>query len=81
MLVSAGAALAMIVSAFGFSDVLGQPNIVPDPSRIAAQVISGVDFLAAGTIVFLQREQVIWGQTTAAGLCDVSAIRLAAGSG
>ena len=81
MLVSVGAALAMIVSAFGFADVLGQPNIVLDPSRIAAQVISGVGFLGAGTILFLQREQVIKGLTTAAGLWAVSAIGLAAGSG
>lgn len=81
MLVSVGAALAMIVSAFGFSDVLHHPNIVLDPSRIAAQVISGVGFLGAGTILFLQREQVIRGLTTAAGLWAVSAIGLAAGSG
>lgn len=81
MLVSVGAALAMIVSAFGFADVLHHPNIVLDPSRIAAQVISGVGFLGAGTILFLQREQVIRGLTTAAGLWAVSAIGLAAGSG
>ena len=81
MLVSVGAALAMIVSAFGFADVLHQPDIVLDPSRIAAQVISGVGFLGAGTILFLQREQVIRGLTTAAGLWAVSAIGLAAGSG
>ena len=68
MLVSVGAALAMIVSAFGFADVLGHANIVLDPSRIAAQVISGVGFIGAGTILFLQREQVIKGLTTAAGL-------------
>ncbi|MEO7051426.1 MAG: MgtC/SapB family protein [Rhodanobacter sp.] len=81
MLVSVGAALAMIVSAFGFADVLKRPDIVLDPSRIAAQVISGVGFLGAGTILFLQREQVIRGLTTAAGLWAVSAIGLAAGSG
>ena len=81
MLVSVGAALAMIVSAFGFSDVLTRPDIVLDPSRIAAQVISGIGFLGAGTILFLQREQVIRGLTTAAGLWAVSAIGLAAGSG
>jgi putative Mg2+ transporter-C (MgtC) family protein len=81
MLVSVGAALAMIVSAFGFADVLTRPDIVLDPSRIAAQVISGVGFLGAGTILFLQREQVIRGLTTAAGLWAVSAIGLAAGSG
>ena len=81
MLVSVGAALAMIVSSFGFADVLTRPDIVLDPSRIAAQVISGVGFLGAGTILFLQREQVIRGLTTAAGLWAVSAIGLAAGSG
>jgi putative Mg2+ transporter-C (MgtC) family protein len=81
MLVSVGAALAIIVSAFGFADVLTRPDIVLDPSRIAAQVISGVGFLGAGTILFLQREQVIRGLTTAAGLWAVSAIGLAAGSG
>ncbi len=81
MLVSVGAALAMIVSAFGFADVLHRPDIVLDPSRIAAQVISGIGFLGAGTILFLQREQVIRGLTTAAGLWAVSAIGLAAGSG
>jgi len=81
MLVSVGAALAMIVSAYGFADVLRRPDIVLDPSRIAAQVISGVGFLGAGTILFLQREQVIRGLTTAAGLWAVSAIGLAAGSG
>jgi putative Mg2+ transporter-C (MgtC) family protein len=81
MLVSVGAALAMIVSAYGFADVLHRPDIVLDPSRIAAQVISGIGFLGAGTILFLQREQVIRGLTTAAGLWAVSAIGLAAGSG
>ncbi|MEO6799970.1 MAG: MgtC/SapB family protein [Rhodanobacter sp.] len=81
MLVCVGAALAMIVSAFGFADVLKRPDIVLDPSRIAAQVISGIGFLGAGTILFLQREQVIRGLTTAAGLWAVSAIGLAAGSG
>lgn len=81
MLVCVGAALAIIVSAFGFADVLTRPDIVLDPSRIAAQVISGVGFLGAGTILFLQREQVIRGLTTAAGLWAVSAIGLAAGSG
>jgi len=81
MLVCVGAALAIIVSAFGFNDVLNNPHVVLDPSRIAAQVISGVGFLGAGTILFLQREQVIRGLTTAAGLWAVASIGLAAGSG
>lgn len=81
MLVCVGAALAMIVSTFGFADVLDQPHVVLDPSRIAAQVISGVGFLGAGTILFLERERVVRGLTTAAGLWAVASIGLAAGSG
>ncbi|HBN54612.1 MAG TPA: hypothetical protein DD456_11490, partial [Stenotrophomonas sp.] len=81
MLVCVGSALAIIVSAFGFADVLGKPNVVLDPSRIAAQVVSGVGFLGAGTILFLQREQVIRGLTTAAGLWAVASVGLAAGAG
>jgi putative Mg2+ transporter-C (MgtC) family protein len=50
MLVGVGACLIVIVSAFGFSDVLGAHNVVLDPSRIAAQVVSGVGFLGTGTI-------------------------------
>jgi putative Mg2+ transporter-C (MgtC) family protein len=45
MLVCVGAALAMIVSTYGFGDVVGKPGIVLDPSRIAAQVISGIGFI------------------------------------
>lgn len=81
MLVCVGAALAMIVSAYGFSDILRHPQVILDPSRIAAQVISGVSFIGAGTILFLQRERVVRGLTTAAGLWAVAAIGLAAGSG
>lgn len=82
MLVCLGAALAMIVSAFAFSDILQQyPRVVLDPSRIAAQVVSGIGFLGAGTIMFMQRENVVRGLTTAAGLWTVAAIGLAVGGG
>ncbi|HEU4855932.1 MAG TPA: MgtC/SapB family protein [Rhodanobacteraceae bacterium] len=89
MLVCLGATVAMIVSAYGFADVLGKPStivlgrtdVVLDPSRIAAQVISGIGFLGAGTIMFMQRESVIRGLTTAAGLWTVAAIGLAVGGG
>lgn len=80
MLVCVGSTLIMIVSAFGFKDVLGQPNVTLDPSRIAAQVISGIGFLGAGTILFL-RPQVIRGLTTAAGLWSVAGVGLAVGGG
>ena len=80
MLVCVGATLAMIVSAYGFEDVVNKPGISLDPSRIAAQVISGIGFLGAGTILFMKNE-VVRGLTTAAGLWTVAAIGLAVGGG
>lgn len=80
MLVCVGACLMMIVSSFGFADVLGKPNIDLDPSRIAAQVVSGIGFIGAGTILF-QKQGTIRGLTTAAGLWTVAGIGLAAGGG
>ncbi len=80
MLVSVGATMFMLVSAFGFRDVLtGHPNIVLDPSRVAAQVVSGIGFLGAGTIIF--RREIIRGLTTAASLWSVAAIGLSVGGG
>ncbi len=79
MLVSVGSALIMIVSAYGFADVLGAEHIVLDPSRMAAQVVSGIGFLGAGAI--LLRGEVIRGLTTAASLWAVAAIGLATGGG
>ena len=79
MLVCVGACLAMLVSAFGFSDVLGHKDVVLDPSRVAAQVVSGIGFLGADTI--LLRGEVVKGLTTAASLWAVAAIGLAVGGG
>lgn len=79
MLVCVGACLFMIVSAFGFSDILGTKDVVLDPSRIAAQVVSGIGFLGAGSI--LLRGEVVRGLTTAASLWSVAAIGLAVGGG
>ena len=81
MLVGVGAGLAIVVSAFGFADVINAPHVVLDPSRIAAQVISGVGFLGAGTILFVERDQIVRGLTTAASLWAVASVGLAAGSG
>ncbi len=78
MLVCVGSGLIIIVSAYGFNDVIGK-NVVLDPSRIAAQVVSGVGFLGAGTILF--RGEAVRGLTTAASLWAVAAIGLAAGAG
>jgi putative Mg2+ transporter-C (MgtC) family protein len=78
MLVCVGACLFMIVSAYGFGSVLG-PNVVLDPSRVAAQVVSGIGFLGAGAI--LARGEIIKGLTTAASIWTVAAIGLAVGGG
>jgi len=80
MLVCMGSCLIMMVSSFGFSDILGHENVELDPSRIAAQVVSGIGFLGAGTIMFLKPATVL-GLTTAAGLWTVAAIGLATGGG
>lgn len=80
MMVCVGACLIMMVSAFGFSDILGTPNVTLDPSRIAAQVVSGIGFIGAGTILLL-KQGTIKGLTTASGLWTVAAIGLATGGG
>jgi len=72
-LVSLGAALFTVVSAYGFSGDL------VDPTRIAAQIVSGIGFIGAGTI--LQHRGNIRGLTTAASLWAVAAIGTAAGAG
>lgn len=79
MLVCVGSALIMLVSAFGFADVLGQQNVVLDPSRVAAQVVSGIGFLGAGSI--LLRGEIVRGLTTAASLWSVAGVGLAVGGG
>ena len=79
MLVCVGSALFMIVSFCGFADVLSNEHVVLDPSRIAAQVVSGIGFLGAGTIVL--RSKVVRGLTTAASLWTVAAVGLAVGGG
>ncbi len=78
-MVGLGAALFMVLSAFGFHDILGASNVVLDPSRMAAQIVSGIGFLGAGMIIF-QREMVR-GLTTAASIWVVAAVGAAAGAG
>lgn len=80
ILVTVGSALAMIVSTHGYEDVLNKPGFDVDPSRVAAQVVSGVGFLGAGTIIFLKRE-VIKGLTTAASIWSLAVVGLAVGGG
>ena len=80
MLVCLGSALIMIVSAYGFAEIQQAEHVSFDPSRVAAQVVSGIGFLGAGTILFLKHE-VVKGLTTAAGLWTVGGIGLAIGGG
>src|ERR1700742_2957231 len=79
MLVCVGSCLIMIVSQYGFSSILNEKNVVLDPSRIAAQVVSGIGFLGAGAI--LARGEIVKGLTTAASIWTVAAIGLAVGGG
>jgi putative Mg2+ transporter-C (MgtC) family protein len=69
----------MLISKYGFMDVLTTGRIVLDPSRVAAQVVSGIGFLGAG-LIFVRRDAVR-GLTTAAGVWITAAIGMAAGAG
>ena len=81
MLVSVGSALFTLVSAYGFTDFqFSTPRgIVFDPTRIAAQIVTGIGFLGAGAII--RQGLSVRGLTTAATLWVVAAIGLAAGAG
>lgn len=78
-IVGTASALFLLVSKYGFSDVLDPGRVMLDPSRVAAQVVSGVGFLGAGLI--LTRRGSVTGLTTAASVWEVSAIGMAAGAG
>lgn len=78
-LVGFGAALFMLVSKYGFNDVLHPQEIVVDPSRVAAQIVSGIGFIGAG-LIFVRKDSVR-GLTTAASVWLVAAIGAAAGAG
>jgi putative Mg2+ transporter-C (MgtC) family protein len=79
ILVCLGSALIMLLSIYGFSEFATEPNVQIDPARLAAQVISGIGFLGAGTI--LRTGVTISGLTTAASLWVVAALGLAVGAG
>lgn len=77
-LVGMGAAVFTLVSAYGFSTVIG-PHVILDPSRIAAQIVSGIGFLGAG-VIFV-RQNIVNGLTTAATIWMTAAIGMACGAG
>ena len=78
-LVGVGAALFMLISKYGFTDVLEPRLVALDPSRVAAQIVTGVGFLGAG-LIFVRRDSVR-GLTTAAAIWVTAAIGAAAGAG
>ena len=77
-LVGLGAALFMIISKYAFFDMM-QPGVSLDPSRVAAQIVTGIVFIGGG-IIFVKRNDVR-GLTTAAGVWLTAAIGTAAGAG
>ena len=81
MLVGVGSALFTIVSAYAWSDFVfdRQQGVVFDPTRISAQIVTGIGFLGAGAII--RQGLSVRGLTTAAGLWVVAAIGMAVGAG
>ncbi|MBQ7819304.1 MAG: MgtC/SapB family protein [Bacteroidales bacterium] len=79
ILVCVGSALMMIISQYGFEDIVSTDTTRYDPARIAAQVVSGIGFIGAGTIIL--QKHIVRGLTTAAGLWATAGIGLAVGSG
>jgi putative Mg2+ transporter-C (MgtC) family protein len=78
-IVGTASALFLLVSKYGFSDVLLEGRVTLDPSRVAAQIVSGIGFLGAGLII--TRRGAIRGLTTAASVWETAAIGMAAGAG
>ncbi|MFC7442699.1 MgtC/SapB family protein [Laceyella putida] len=79
ILVSLGSALIMLISIYGFTDYMDESQVRFDPARLSAQVVSGIGFLGAGTI--MRHRASVTGLTTAASLWVVSGIGLAVGAG
>lgn len=78
-IVGTAAALILLISKYGFSDVLSAGTVVLDPSRVAAQIVTGIGFLGAGIII--TRRGAVHGLTTAASVWESAAIGMAAGAG
>jgi putative Mg2+ transporter-C (MgtC) family protein len=78
-LVGTTAALFLLVSKYGFMDVLAKELVVLDPSRVAAQIVTGIGFIGAG-LIFVQGDRVK-GLTTAATVWLVTAVGMACGAG
>ncbi len=84
VIVCAAASLMMVISKYGFADMVGPGGVIgdtrgTDPARLAAQVISGISFLGAGVI--FKNGSTVKGLTTAAGIWATAGIGLAVGAG
>lgn len=78
IIVALGSALMMIVSKYGFFDVIVNDSVSVDASRVAANIITGISFLGSGIIIF---KGYVKGLTTAAGVWVTSGIGMAIGAG
>lgn len=78
-LVGLGAAVAMMVSKYGFADLIGNPDVALDPSRVAAQIVSGIGFIGAG-LIFV-RGDAVHGLTTASVVWVTAMVGMACGAG
>lgn len=79
VLVGVGSAVFMLVSKYGFADLLGSDGVGLDPSRVAAQIVSGIGFIGAG-LIFV-RQDAVRGLTTAATIWLAAGVGTAAGAG
>jgi putative Mg2+ transporter-C (MgtC) family protein len=77
--VGVSAALFLLISKYGFMNVLADGRVVLDPSRVAAQIVTGIGFIGAG-LIFV-REDRVQGLTTAATVWLVTAIGMACAAG
>ena len=77
--VGTAAALFLLISKYGFTDVLSTGRVVLDPSRVAAQIVTGIGFIGAG-LIFVKGDWVK-GVTTAATVWLVTGIGMACGAG
>ena len=78
-LVGMSSALILLISKYGFTNVLEPNRVVLDPSRIAAQIVSGIGFIGGG-VIFV-RKDLVRGLTTAATVWLVAAVGMACGAG
>jgi putative Mg2+ transporter-C (MgtC) family protein len=78
-IVGTSSALVLMISKYGFADAVASGTVVLDPSRVAAQIVSGIGFLGAGIII--TRRGAVHGLTTAAAVWESAAIGMAAGAG